>query len=192
MRYRTTMMDAILTNEKAQEIIDYVSQIYGSSYVGLWMFQAIGTILGQISDISEELMSETNPETANLLLDYWEASYGIPTNTSLTVQQRRANIIAKIQAKGPCSPKRLENAISAALGGATVNVIERTGKNEFTVSIPQQVDSLTPAIAVVERMKPAHLTCVFKVSMEYEASTSSNIAVALTHSEFNSVEVKQS
>ena len=46
MRYQTELMRSILTNETAQKIIDYISPIYGDSYVGLWLFQAIGTALG--------------------------------------------------------------------------------------------------------------------------------------------------
>ena len=74
MRYQTELMRSILTDETAQKIIDYVSPIYGDSYVGLWLFQAIGTVLGELRNIAEKLRHETTPATADLLLDYWEAS----------------------------------------------------------------------------------------------------------------------
>ena len=63
MNYQTALMQQILTNEKAQEIIDYVSQIYGDSYVGLWLFQTIGSVLGPVCDLSEQLTLETSPAT---------------------------------------------------------------------------------------------------------------------------------
>ena len=44
MNHQTELMRSILKNQKAQEIIDYVSPIYGNSYVGLWIYEAIGTV----------------------------------------------------------------------------------------------------------------------------------------------------
>ena len=157
MNYQTELMKEILTNEKAQEIIDYVSQVYGSSYVGLWLFQAIGTVLGQVYDLSSELRYETSPATATMLLSYWEGEYNLPADPTLTAAQRRARIITAMRSKGACTPERLASAISSALGGVTVEVYERTGVNQFTVSIRTAVKSLQPAIDVINRMKPAHL-----------------------------------
>lgn len=190
MRYETEMMRQILTNPKAQEIIDYVSRIYGDSYVGLWLFQAIGTALGNVSDISDELRNETNPVTADLLLNFWEGEYGIPEDPSLTTEQRRLRIIAKMQNTGACTPQRLATAVSAALGGAQVEVTERTGVNQFTVNIRTVVDSIVPAVAVIERMKPAHLIYVLQVATQTVSQTEIDMAIALIQAEINRVEVQ--
>ena len=48
MRNPTQLMRSILTDETAQKLIDYVSQVYGDSYVGLWIFQVIGAALGSV------------------------------------------------------------------------------------------------------------------------------------------------
>ena len=189
MRYQTAMMRAILTNEKAQEIIDYVSRIYGESYVGLWMYQAIGTIMGNVDNISSQLRYETTPGTANLLLDYWENYYEIPSNPSLTVAQRQLQLIAKTQQRGAITPERMSTAISAALGGVPVDIEERTGENQFTVNIRQPVDSIVPAVSVIERMKPAHLIYTIQVAMQMVADTDLKVAIALAHAEINTVEV---
>ena len=55
MRQPTELSAAILTNPIAQEIIDWVSPIYGNSYVGLWIYQAIGSALGRVQTIAESL-----------------------------------------------------------------------------------------------------------------------------------------
>lgn len=180
MNYQTQLMRDILTNEKAQEIIDYVSQVYGSSYVGLWLFQAIGTVLGQVCDISSELRYETSPATATTLLPYWERDYNLPTDTTLTVEQRRARIITAMRSRGACTPERLAAAISSALGGVMVEVYERTGVNQFTVSIRTAVKSLQPAIDVIEKMKPAHLTYVIHGVTEEEVPANITVATAMT------------
>jgi hypothetical protein len=133
MNYQTELMRQILTNEKAQEIIDYVSQIYGDSYVGLWFFQAIGTVLEPGCDLSDELMAETSPATATLLLPYYEQEYGLQPDPSFTIEQRRELIMAARRSKGAVNPARLADAVSAALGGAPVEIIEFDGsKLQFT------------------------------------------------------------
>lgn len=191
MRYQTELMRRILTSEKAQQIIDYVSPIYGESYVGLWLFQAIGTALGEVCAIAEQLRYETNPATADLLLDYWEREYGIPVDPNLTKEQRRARIIAKAQSHGRVNPTRLSAAVSAALGGVEVDITENVDVNTFLVNIRENVESLTPAVAVIERMKPAHLLYQVRVATQTVTDADLKIAIALTHAEQYKVEVQQ-
>ena len=191
MRYQTELMRSILTNEKAQKIIDYVSPIYGNSYVGLWLFQAIGTALDDVCKIAEQLRYETTPATADLLLDYWERSYGIATDPSLTKEQRRNKILTKIQSHGRVNPARLGTAVSLALGGVEVDITENVDKNTFLVNIREPVDSIVPAVAVLERMKPAHLVYRIQVAVKTISEADLKIAIAMTHAEQYQVEVHQ-
>ena len=191
MNYKTELMRTILTSPKSQEIIDYVAPIYGNSYVGLWIFEAIGSVLGEVYDISLALRNETNPATADLLLDMWEEHYGIATDTTLTPEQRRARIIVKTQSRGPCNVVALETAISAALGGVEVEIKENIAKNTFMVYIREVVDSIEPAVAVIERMKPAHLIYQMRVATQTVTETSLKTAVAVTRAELFKVEVYQ-
>lgn len=191
MRYQTELMRSILTDETAQKIIDYVSPKYGVSYVGLWIFQAIGTALGEICAIAEQLRYETTPATASLLLDYWERAYGMATDPSLTIEQRRAKIIAKTQSRGPANPARVAAAVSAALGGVEVDITENVDTNTFRVNIREYVESIVPAVAVIERMKPAHLVYQVHVATRTIADAELRIAIAMTHAEQYRVEVQQ-
>lgn len=191
MRYRTELMQQILTNPKAQEIIDYVSRIYGESYVGLWMYQAIGTVLDKLYQTSEQMMSETSPVTADILLKSFENEYNIPVDTSLTLEQRRGQLLAMLQSRGSCTPSRLAKAVSSVLGGVRVDVTERTGKNRFTVNIREVVPSIVPAVAVIEQMKPAHLIYVLQVATQTVAEADIKIAIALARAETYIVEVQQ-
>lgn len=183
MNYQTELMQKILTNSKAQEIIDYVSQIYGDSYVGLWFFQAIGSVLEPVCDLAEQLMHETSPSTTTLLITYYENEYGIQGDPTMTIEQRRNVVIAAMRSKGACTPARLADAVSAALGGAPVEVLENTGKNQFTVNVRAVVPSYAPAIAVIERMKPAHLIYTIQGVSQNEASTDIEIGTATTLAE---------
>lgn len=191
MRSRTEMMQHILTNDMAQRIIDFVSPIYGNSYVGLWIFQAIGFVLGDIYTIAEQMRYETNPATAELLLDYWEDHYGIPRDFSLTAEQRRLRIISKTQSRGPCNPARLEAAVSASLGGVPVEITENVAKNTFLVNIREYVPDFTAAVAVLERMKPAHLIYQIRIATQTVTDAELKIAIAMTHTEQYKVEVQQ-
>lgn len=191
MRNPTEMMRSILTNEMAQRIIDYVSPIYGDSYVGLWIYQAIGVVLGEIYDIADKLRYETNPAMAELLLDYWEDHYGLPRNSVLTVEQRRNRLIVQTQTGGPCNPKRLEDAISSALGDVPVEITENVAQNTFLVNIREVVDDITPAIAILERMKPAHLIYQIRVATKTVTTAELKTAIAVTHAIMNKVEVIQ-
>lgn len=192
MNYQTELMQKILTNEKAQEIIDYVSQIYGDSYVGLWIYQAIGSVLGPAEDLAEQLQNETNPTTTTLLISYWEQEYGIMGDPTMTIEQRRNTVIAAMNSKGACNPARLSNAISAALGGATVEILENTGTNQFTVNIRTVVKSYAPAIAVLEEMKPAHLTYIIQGVIQESAEADINTAVAITQAELYALRAENS
>lgn len=183
MRNQTELMRSILTSKTAQKIIDYVSPIYGDSYVGLWLFQAIGTALDDVCDVAEQLRYETNASTAELLLDLWERRYGLPSDSSLTVEQRRARILEKRQPNGACNPARLAAAVSAALGGVKVEITENVSRNKFRVLIMEDVDSLDPAVAVIERMKPAHLIYNINVSIQTGTDAVLKTAVAMTHAE---------
>ena len=191
MRNQTELMKSILTNETAQRIIDFVSPIYGDSYVGLWLFQAIGVVLHEIYTISDQLRYETNASTSDLLLDCWEKQYGIPADSSLTKDQRRNRIINRKKNRGPCNPKRLEDAVSAVLGGVEVQITENVAKNTFLVNVRDYVPSLVPAVAVLERMKPAHLIYQIRVATKTVSDAEIKVAIAMTHSEQFKVEVFQ-
>lgn len=191
MRNPTELMKSILTDETAQKIIDYVSPIYGNSYVGLWIYQAIGVALSEVVKISDQLRYETNACTADLLLDYWEMQYGLPKDSSLTKEQRRNRIINKKRSRGPCSPARLADAVSTALGGVPVDITENVAQNTFLVNVREVVPSLVPAVAVLERMKPAHLIYQIRVATQTVSDAEIKVAIAMTHAEQYKVEVFQ-
>lgn len=189
MRRPTKLMQSILTNEMAQRIIDFVSPIYGESYVGLWIYQAIGVIMSEVYEIAEQLQHEAIPATSDLLLDYWEKHYGLPMDSSLTTEQRQARLVRKMRNRGSCNPERLKIAVSNALGGVEVDIQENIAQNTFLVNVREVVPSLVPAVAVLERMKPAHLVYQIRVATQTVTDAEIKIAIAATHAEQYRVEV---
>lgn len=189
MRQPTDLMRAILTDKTAQRIIDWVPPVYGESYVGLWIFQANGTLIGEVRDICEALMYETSPATATLLLDQWEDQYGLQRDSRLSVEERRSRIVMKILNHGPCNPATMAAAVSIALGGIHVDIQENVAKNTFAVVLADVVDDLTPAVAVLDRIKPAHLIYVFRIAAQTATATKVGVGIAVTQSEIMEVEV---
>lgn len=193
MRNPTEMMISILQNKVAQRIIDYVSPIYGDSYVGLWIYEVIGRALEIVVDIAEALKTEGNPGTAVLLLDYWEDYYHLPRDPTLTTEQRQLRIIAKIRARGPMNPARLESILSGVIGGIPVTITENVAKNTFLVTIHDAIDSINPIVAVLERLKPAHLIYWIKMEAEIVSEADIKTAIAIINAERDHymVEVEQ-
>lgn len=159
MKQQTELMRHILKNPVAQRIIDFVSPIYGDSYVALWIYEAIGWALSELTLLAEQLRYETNPNTTELLMDYWEDQYGLPRDSRLTMEQRRWRLLDKIRYRAPANPKRLAAAMATVLG-VPVEITERVAKNTFRVEILQATSDfqkLLHAIEVLEAKKPAHL-----------------------------------
>lgn len=193
MRNPTELMQTILQNKIAQQIIDYVSPIYGDSYVGLWIYEVIGGVLEEIVDIAEAFKWEGNPATSVLLLDYWEEYYRLPTDPTLNTAQRQQRIVAKMRERGPLNPTVLAQIVSAALGGVPVDITENVAKNTFQVNMRDVPASISPAIAALNKRKPAHLIYWLFIGLEIEARTEMKTAVASTSGETESffVEVQQ-
>lgn len=191
MRQPTELMLKILQSPTAQQIIDWVSPIYGESYVALWIYEAIGEVLQEIEEIAEKLKTEGNPLTAELLLDEWEDYYRIPRDPTLTTAQRQQRIVDLIRMRGPCNPTVLANAVSVALGGVPVEITENIAKNTFLVNIREVIDSINPVVAVLEQRKPAHLIYQIQVATQTVSNAEIKTAIAITHAERYKVEVQQ-
>ncbi len=187
---RTELTNQILTSPTAQKMIDYVSQIYGNSYVGLWLFQAIGLILDEPVKYAEAMLKETNPITSVLLLDLWEQHYALPKDSSLTTEQRQARLEAKLKSRGPCNPSRLAAAVSAAIGGIEVRIVENVAPNTFRVEIQDPIPSTVPVVAVLEKKKPAHLLYELQVAHEVVSEADLRVAVAVARAKIFRLEVQ--
>lgn len=156
MRYQTELMRAILTSETAREIIDWVSQLYGDSYVGLWVFQVLGLVLGEVRAMTEQLRKEVQPVTAEQLLDLWEESYGLTPDPTMSIRQRQARLAMRRLSRGAASPARLEQATQAATGYRAV-VTENTDPYTFTIGIfCDEVMDLEEVAEKLRWIKPAH------------------------------------
>lgn len=157
MRQATELSKKILTDNVAKRIIDWISPVYGDSYVGLWALQAIGSALTVPEGIAESLRQEVTAATTVSLIGLWEEHYGIPDGTGMTIEERRARILQRIALYGAVNPAKLEAAVSNALGGAATRIIEHTGDHRFNVRVDPTVTDYREAKKILDKLKPAHL-----------------------------------
>lgn len=140
--YTTELMEKILTSESGQRMIQRVTNKYGESYVGLWLFQVMGLSNDEIKAMVDDFKLQVVPQTATWSLPIWEESVELPVDTSLSIGERRLRIIEKKRKRAPMNPARIEQIISA-IAGADVRMDEYAGKNRFAIyisSIPSLVD----------------------------------------------------
>lgn len=180
MRHSSDQINAILTSPEGKKIIDYVSPIYDEAYVALWLFQTMGIELDEMQGWVKSLWQEIVPQTTLLLLYCWEKEYGIPTDTTLPLLQRRNTLLARIRNRAPINPHRLRTIVTAVCGLPS-RIAENVAKNTFHIYISALGSEGVDEAAVkhaVDKIKPAHLFYQIK----YEQGVQSNLfAVFTTH-----------
>lgn len=158
MKYTSDKIQSIVTSPSALEGLDYIQNIYHEATVALWILQANGLPMDEISGIAEELKLQVLPQTATWALNYWEEMLGLPTNISLPLEQRRKMVMLRKLTRAPLNPYKVQNMISAITGEPCI-VEENTGKNTFSLlfkGIPK-LDYIKHVRKTLDMAKPAHL-----------------------------------
>ena len=186
MRSRTELMETILTSETAQKIIDYVSPVYGEAYVCLWLFQIIGAALDELKSFPEEFVNQVTPVTATWTINFWEDEYEIPHGYSLSIEQRRLNILNKIRKTARMNPANIEKIIES-MSGMETSIYENTGKNCFEVAVQGNLrdnpEIKSEIIQFIDRVKPAHLIYILHEAIDFECVFPMYTAVVSSESE---------
>lgn len=144
------------TNETALRMLEMVSPIYEQSYVGKWLYQVMGAEVEKASNIVLALLNEAFPETATFSIPYWEELYGISSNESLSIEERRKRIIVKRSFRAPMNPARIELLIKEACG-RDVKLIENIAPSVFGLEIQDGKDgvNIESIISLVNEVKQA-------------------------------------
>ena len=129
-----TLREDILQSEAGQRMLDRVTPIYDNSYVGLWLFEAMGREWDVFWDLVVSLQTELIPETATWMLPLWEQRYGIIPPAGSTEEQRRQAVVQMRELPHPLSPYRLERYLETVTG-RTVNIIENVADYTFGIFI---------------------------------------------------------
>ena len=112
----------------------------------------------------EDMVSQCFIMTATWGLERWEKIFGVSASPSLSYEQRREVLVAKLRGQGTTTVQMIRD-VAAAFSGGEVEVTEDNPNHRFIVSftstkgIPENMQGF---ISMLEEIKPAHLAYEFK------------------------------
>lgn len=128
------------------------------------IYRTQGYEIGQLQHDLEDLIDQCYIVTATWGLSRWEQMLGVATNMSLTYEQRREILMAKLRGQGTTTRKMIEDT-AASFSGGEVRVIEDNPNHFFIIQfigikgIPRNMQAF---VSMLEDIKPAHLAYRFE------------------------------
>lgn len=156
------------TSPAAKRMLKTVSPIYDKSYVAKWIFQVMGLEIDEAWKFFEELRLQAFPETATWGIQYWEQRYHIPSDESLSLEERRQRVIIKRGKRAPMNPAKIEQFVQD-ITGRPVEARHIEGTYIFWVLISPGESNINfqSIVEAIKRVKPSHLA--FEVVFESKA-----------------------
>lgn len=153
-----SLKDIILNSRTGRQMLDWVSPIYDNSYVGLWMFEAIGREYDKLWAIVDSLPDQLFPQTVTWAIELWERRYGITPIPGQNLASRRAAIIYRQINHPPMSPYRLETII-LSMTGYPCYVEDWVSPYTFGIKFTARTKELSKQVLrEIRRLKPSHLS----------------------------------
>lgn len=128
------------------------------------LWQTEGYELGLLEYYIYDLVNQAYVLTATWGLTFWEEMYGVKTDVTLSDEQRREVIIARIRGQGTTTIEMIKETAESFSGGE-VDVIEDNPNHFFiirfvgTKGIPRNMSAF---VNMLEDIKPAHLAYKFE------------------------------
>lgn len=170
------LKDSILTNITARRMVNHVSPIYGNSYVGLWIFEAISREYEEAWGLIRTLPDQLYPELATWAIELWEQRYGIEPDPSLDIEERRRRVVIRRTVPRPMNPETLIMMIYN-ITGRRAEVEEHTGPYTFGVYIDNTEGGLLvdfdAIMALIRKHKQAHKS--FDLAFQSSGTIHANI-----------------
>lgn len=123
------------TREMAKDMMSMISPIYEKSYVGKWIFEVMSVSLALARQTVDDLMNEGFPETTTWAISMWEQEYGITPNESLSLEERRRNLVKKRNYRRPMNPWRIEQLVKDITGRDDVKLLENVEPHTYEIVI---------------------------------------------------------
>lgn len=170
---KENLREIILTNELGNRMLDMVAPIYDRSALTLYVFQAFGIVLSKETYfIENEFIAQIFPQTATWGLKYWEEEYGITTDESKSIEERREILIISMYRKRPVTPYRIKQLVKSITGCESV-VEENIQPNTMKIIVVGYVPgTLTALRNELDRTLPSHISYVLQMSEIYDMETS--------------------
>ena len=162
MSEKVTLRERIITSPTAERMLDRVSPIYNESYVGLWTMEAIGREYDKLWAIVDDLPQQLFPQTVTWAIELWERRYGITSDPTKSIEERRLLLNEKCGAPAPRNPYSLERYFEPVTG-RKCTVVENIGPYTFGVYLYSSDDDapamFTPDVnAYIRKHKHSHMS----------------------------------
>ena len=128
------VLDDFPTNDTADRMLSMISPIYDDSYVGKWIFEVLGKVFGDATQIIHDIELEAFPNTSTEMLPYWEEMYGINPKPGSNTEERRREIVYKRNIRKAMNPERIKSLLSETCGVES-EIYENTGPYTYDVYI---------------------------------------------------------
>nr|DAF51921.1 MAG TPA: tail protein [Siphoviridae sp. ctOb14] len=145
-------------------LMKYLPWYYQNSRVMKEIQDSISKEFGALTYFVKDLEKQFFIDTATWGLSIYERELGLKTNLSLTYEERREIIQAKLRGRGTTTKVMIKNTAEAFSGGE-VDVKEYPEEYRFVIQfigikgIPRNMEGF---IDMLETIKPAHLAYSFK------------------------------
>lgn len=148
----------MINSAKGRRLFGYISPIYDHAVIMQAVMEAIGSEWDDVDWLIEEVFSQLFPQTATWGIVYWERLVGIPRNDSLSIEQRRARVLTRMQTRWPMTKERMEQLVRTFSKDKQAFIRQFFNEYRFEVlfNLAQSID-LKTVNEVVSETKPAHL-----------------------------------
>lgn len=146
------------------DLMGYLPAYYHSLREMIELQGALSQELGEALTTAADLLRQFFVSTATWGLSWWEKELGLVVDPSMSSIWRREILLSKIRGHGTVT-KQMVQETAAAFSGGDVAVIEYPDEYRFvvqfigTLGIPPNMAGF---IQMIERIKPAHLSCSFQ------------------------------
>ncbi|GEO26219.1 hypothetical protein AAC03nite_20040 [Alicyclobacillus acidoterrestris] len=174
----------LLTSPSGQDMLGYVTPIYGNSRYMQSVYQAEGLQFDSLMATITDILNQFYVDTATWALSQWESELNLAPNDSLTTDQRRQRIKSKLRGYGTATTALIKTVAQAYERGE-VDVIEDFAKYTVHIrfvdvlGIPSNISDLQTALRAII---PAHLDIVY----EYQYVVYSDIDGKYTYDQLDS------
>lgn len=165
-------------SKNAEMLKSYVPYEIQNSNVFNEIFNSYGEVFDKLGIELSDLLLQILPQTATEWgLSLWEKRIGIQTNTSKTIEERRARILAKLRNKGTTTVEVIKQICRSF--ASEVEVIQHNSDYYFEINLlssagfPYELESMYDNIDIV---KPAHLGTKYKLTSFSKAQTNYKLA----------------
>lgn len=160
-------VDKIIDTQTGREMYDMILPIYNDDEYQLYIYRTIGRIMEEIRQSADKLDSGLDITRATWAIPYFEEWYGLIPTDNQTIDERRRNVILKMNEYYPVTRKRMESIVDAYVDGGGTKIDDQRGDYIFEIQIPADRYADTKSIIkAVEETKPAHLDYKFRMTQQ--------------------------